>query len=54
MGEAKRRGTFEERKAAAVIRDKHVKEEADKLFAKWKAKQEPKSVTPQGDTLVVG
>jgi len=54
MGEAKRRGTFEERKAAAIIRDKQIKEEADRLFAEWKAKQDPKPVTPQGDTLVVG
>ena len=54
MGEAKRRGTFEERQATAVIRDKHIQEEADRLFAEWKAKQEPKPVTPVGDKLVIG
>lgn len=54
MGEAKRRGSFQERKEAAVVRDERIKVEADKLFKEWKAKQEPKAVTPQGDTLVVG
>jgi len=54
MGEAKRRGTFEHRRQEAVVRDERVRAEADRLFKQWKAKQEPKSVTPQGETLVVG
>lgn len=54
MGEAKRRGTFEQRQAVAIERDKHIKAEADRLFAEWKAQQEAKKVTPVGDTLVIG
>lgn len=42
MGEAKRRGTFEERRAAAIARDKKVEEEAERLFQQWKQKQAEK------------
>lgn len=53
MGQAKQRGTYEERKALAIIRNAKVQEEADRLFKIWKEKQEAKSVTPSGDSLVI-
>jgi len=48
MGEAKRRGTFEERKAAAIARDKKVQEEAERLFQIWKQKKDGKVKTTDG------
>ena len=53
MGEASRRGTFEERRAKAVEREAREKAEADRCFAEWKALQEAK-VVPKGDTLAIG
>lgn len=54
MGQAKQRGTYEERKTVAIARNAHIEAEAARLFKEWKATQEAKKVTPVGDTLVIG
>jgi len=47
MGEAKRRGTFEQRRDAAIERNRKVQEEADRLFDIWKQKQAAKEPSKQ-------
>jgi hypothetical protein len=51
MGEAKRRGTFEERKAAAVARDAAARAHIEKLLAQYREKDEgSKDNQEEGDT----
>jgi hypothetical protein len=49
MGEAKRRGTFEERQALAIARKQHVDSEAARLFKEWKATQDAKALPAETD-----
>ena len=53
MGEAKRRGTYEQRREAAIERKNRIEAEAQKAFEAWQAKQAAKQVTPKGDTLEI-
>jgi hypothetical protein len=54
MGEARRRGTFEERREAAIERAQRVEAEAQIAFERWQAQQAAKKVVADGSTLKIG